>query len=84
MPRNKRKHPVSRYERIMLAAIDSLPFKFNSPGEPNMRDPYEKPKITKSGKIVKEHQLESRRYRNERQVHISPPKIQTPQKEKLN
>lgn len=39
MPRNKRKHPVSRYERIMLAAIDSLPFRFNSPGEPNPYKP---------------------------------------------
>jgi hypothetical protein len=38
MPRNKHKHPVSRYERLMLAAINSLPFTFNSPGEPNMSE----------------------------------------------
>lgn len=36
MPRNKRKHPASRYERIMLAAINTLPFKFHSPGQPNI------------------------------------------------
>lgn len=36
MPRNKRKHPHTRYERIMLACIDSLPFKFHSPGQPNI------------------------------------------------
>ena len=36
MPRNKRKHPHTRYERIMLAAINTLPFKFHSPGQPNI------------------------------------------------
>ena len=36
MPRNKRKHPHSRYERFMLACINTLPFKFHSPGEPNI------------------------------------------------
>lgn len=42
MPRNKRKHPHSRYERIMLACIDSLPFKFHSPGQPNIPKHYKK------------------------------------------
>lgn len=55
MPRNKRKHPHSRYERIMLACIDSLPFKFNSPGEPNIPgdepEPSSKEKWTVTAKI---------------------------------
>lgn len=45
MPRNKRKHPISRYERIMLAAINSLPFTFNSPGEPNIPKHYKKMEV---------------------------------------
>jgi hypothetical protein len=63
MPRNKRKHPISRYERIMLAAIDSLPFKFNSPGEPNPYKPV--PPNTKQYKpSVEEHRVRMQPERN--------------------
>lgn len=56
MPRNKRKHPHTRYERIMLTAINTLPFKFHSPGQPN---PY-KPVPPNTKKYVpeqEEHQM---------------------------
>lgn len=40
MPRKgtKHRHPQDRYERIMLAAINSLPFTFHSPGQPNLKN----------------------------------------------
>ena len=63
MPRNKRKHPHSRYERIMLACIDSLPFKFHSPGQPNLPKEYKRLDTP-----VREHATD-KRYREGRVMH---------------